>query len=181
MVSYRVSTPSTALVRVELLACPTRAQPEQMVAEVPSVQMHIYSGNSLCNSPTRAMLSQWKKHRTELIHLTNVFIYNGGKGEARKKQSDPTIEMQVCTAKSTYTIPTYRRAHRQTHTHTDTQKDMDLSTSCGLADTSRGTRRQRDASRIQSSLPRSSRQPKLASVSQTVQKAGGFSATSPLL
>ena len=77
MAIYRVFTPSTALVRVEPLAYLTRAQPERMVAEVPSVQMYIYSGNSLCNSPTHAMLSQWKKHRNELIHLTNgVFIHS---------------------------------------------------------------------------------------------------------
>ena len=101
VVSYRVLTPSTALVGVELLACPTRAQPERTVAKVPSVQTYLYSGNSLYNSPTHAMLSQWKKHSNELIHLTNIFIYNGGKGGARKKQSYPTIEMQVCTANST--------------------------------------------------------------------------------
>ena len=85
--NYRGNSPSTALVRVELLACPTRVQPERTVAEVPSVRMYIYSGNSLYNSPTRITLSQLKKHSNELIHLTNVFIYNGGKGEACKKQS----------------------------------------------------------------------------------------------
>ena len=76
----RVFTPSTALVRVEPLACPTCAQPERMVAEVPSVQMYIYSDNSLCNSPTRTMLSQWKEHRNKPIHLTNGEFIHSNRG-----------------------------------------------------------------------------------------------------
>ena len=84
--NYRGNSPSTALVRVEPLACLTRAQPERTVAEVPSVQSYLYSGNSLYNSPTSVTLSHWKKHSNELIHLTNVFIYNGA-GEHARRQS----------------------------------------------------------------------------------------------
>ena len=119
MASYRVLTPSTALVRVEPLACPTRAQPKRMVAEVLSVQTYIYSGNSLYNSPTRAMLSQWKKHRNKLIHLTNVFIYNGG--------STQEAELSDYRDASMHSKEHLNNSYLQmgpptdTHTHTHTQ------------------------------------------------------------
>ena len=45
-----------------------------------------------------------------------MYLFIKGQGSTQEGRVIRLIEKHVCTAKSTYTIPTYRRAHTQTHT-----------------------------------------------------------------
>ena len=83
--NYRGNSPSTMLVQNEPLAYSNRVRPERTVTELLSVQMSLYSGNSLANSPTRTVLNQQKKDKNEPIHLTHGFIYNGAGGHVRSR------------------------------------------------------------------------------------------------
>ena len=108
-----------------------------------------------------------------------LFIYNGGKGVGSTQEAELS-DYRDASMYSKEHLQTGPPTDTDTDTDTHTQKHMDLSTSCGSADTGEPGQRRDANDRIQSSLQRSSRQPKLSSVSQTVQKAG-FSATSPNL
>ena len=68
------------------------------------------------NSPTRTVLNQWRKHRNELTHSTNGYLFTIGGEGTHKGQSYPTIRNAVCTRQKSLNS-SYLKTGPQTDAH----------------------------------------------------------------